>query len=604
MIAFFKNLIGTMRAAGLARYSFDNSGNPNGFADYSGSSLTMTNSVADWDELATVPKTSANDTLTLLVRSDNRLMRYNHALGYWQPVDSHNDLSIMWIGDSKTSQSVPYPNPLIADRSIPVYKPAPSSLFPNLNTVGTFVESITPSYGATAGAGAVLTFTKATNSMTWTAPGDSAGAAVDVSAGGWFRLESATAGKEIYISIIIRNVPAADATQTFSYAGYVPAVDYALVNSVPAMWNALNGNPFGENQYFYAIGGMTSSDMYALTAWRNKYTDITHIDLTTNGLGSKAAADQTYTDVTTMITMRRALGSRCILALPNLDNLDYGVAANIPKWKTYLAGKLEYWATTNGIEFYSPAEFLNTGNSLSAPNVAANFNTDTVHYSQRGAYLIAKYLLDPILRQYAPKRNRLANPLVTYDATDAPNGNLIVNGVFVGTAGTANAGTSGGVPTSWTASRGSGSNITAVFSALARYDKKYGDLLSIRVDNLDGSANEMIRLASTSAITAGNFTAGDKVVLSGELFAAGTGIAGIRLYLWSSTGGYVYALDHPNSADLGDLAGDTIHYVLQSMPFTIQAGFSSFVPRLEITMAAGGVATIDVVPNLCLRKVP
>lgn len=604
MITFFRNLVGALRPLGIALYELDASGNPTGFKDYLGNAINIDASVADWDALAAVPKILSNDNLTLIVRSDNRLMRYNHSLGYWQPVDSHNDLSIMWLGDSKTSQSVPYAMPIITDKSLPVYKP-PTSLLTNLNSGGTFIASVTMDYGATAGAGAVLSYTKATRTMRWTAPGDSAGAAVDISAGGWFRLESATAGKGAMVAVLTRNEPAADKSDTFNYSGYIPAVDYACVNSVPAMWNALSGNPFRENQYVYAIDGMTSSDLYALAAWRTKYTDITHIDITTNGISNKAAADQTFTDVTTIISMRKALGSRCILALPNLDNLDYTLNVSIPNWKQYLASKLQDYAVANGIETYSPSEFLNTGNSLSSPNVAVNFNTDTVHYSQRGTYLIAKYLLDPILNKYAPKRGTLTNPLVPYDATNSPNGNLLNNIAFgTATGGTAGAGASGSIPGSYSLGRGTGSVILAVGSYVARTDKKAGNNYRIAIDNTGGVYGEMQRFNQTSAISNSNFTVGDRVVLSGELYVSGTGVAGIKLYLWSSTGGYVYALDYGSSGtDLGDAAGDTVHYVLRSMPFTIQSGFNSFVPRLEIFAAANGVFNVDVVPNLCLRKV-
>ena len=603
MITFFKNLVGALRPLGIALYELDASGNPTGFKDYSGSAINIDASVADWDALAAVPKILSNDNLTLIVRSDNRLMRYNHTLGYWQPVDSHNDVSIMWLGDSKTSQSVPYAMPIMTDKSLPVYKP-PTSLLTNLNNGGTFIASVTIDYGATAGTGTIV-YNKAARTLTWAAPGDSAGAAVDISAGGWFRLESATAGKGAYVAVLTRNEPAANTTGTINYGGLYPAVDYANVNSTPAMWSALNGNPFRENQYFYAIDGMTSSDLYALAAWRTKYTDITHIDITTNGIGTKAAADQNYTDVTTIIAMRKALGSRCILALPNLDNLDYTLNVSIPKWKQYLAAKLQDYAVENGIETYSPSEFLNTGNSLSSPNVAVNFNTDTVRYSQRGTYLIAKYLLDPILSKYAPKRGTLTNPLVPYDATNSPNGNLLNNIAFgTTTGGTAGAGASGSIPGSYSLGRGSGSVILAVGSYVARTDKKAGDNYRIAIDNTGGIAGEMIRLYQTAAIPNSNFTVGDKVVLSGELYVSGTGVAGIKLYLWSSTGGYVYALDYGSSGtDLGDAAGDTVHYVLRSMPFTIQSGFNSFAPRLEIFAAANGVFNVDVVPNLCLRKV-
>lgn len=72
--------------------------------------------------------------------------------------------------------------------------------------------TVVDGYGNAVGDG-TLSYSVAGQSLTWAAPGDSAGAAVDVSAGGRFRLPSATAG-ELVVEVDLVLLPVADDTAT------------------------------------------------------------------------------------------------------------------------------------------------------------------------------------------------------------------------------------------------------------------------------------------------------------------------------------------------------------------------------------------------------
>lgn len=57
-----------------------------------------------------------------------------------------------------------------------------------------------------------LAFTAVGTTLSWTANGDSAGAAVDVSAGGDFTLQSGTAGSALYVTVAAGSLPVGDAS--------------------------------------------------------------------------------------------------------------------------------------------------------------------------------------------------------------------------------------------------------------------------------------------------------------------------------------------------------------------------------------------------------
>lgn len=76
----------------------------------------------------------------------------------------------------------------------------------------TNITGVTVDYAAsatTAGNG-TLTFTFSGKTLTWAAQGDTAGAAVDVSAGGYFTLQSGTASHSIHITVAAAALPGTD----------------------------------------------------------------------------------------------------------------------------------------------------------------------------------------------------------------------------------------------------------------------------------------------------------------------------------------------------------------------------------------------------------
>lgn len=82
----------------------------------------------------------------------------------------------------------------------------------NVTGVGGTGVHVYASMSCPTGTG-TLTYTKASNTLTWTAPGDTAGPAM-VAVDGIFALESGTAGAALTVPITTRNLPATDKTDS------------------------------------------------------------------------------------------------------------------------------------------------------------------------------------------------------------------------------------------------------------------------------------------------------------------------------------------------------------------------------------------------------
>jgi lysophospholipase L1-like esterase len=132
--------------------------------------------------------------------------------------------------------------------------------------------------------------------------------------------------------------------------------------------------------------------------------------------------------------------------------------------------------------------------------------SDTVHPSAKGAFVmgmgralaLAPYIPIDLTRHWIQEQ---------FNASTAPNGNMLTDAEFSGTSGTNGTGSSGTPPTGWTASRGSGSTITVAWAAASAPDGGADAWTRATVTaNGTGVAPEGIRLRSaiisTGAIAA------------------------------------------------------------------------------------------------------
>ncbi|MBI5178813.1 MAG: hypothetical protein HZA04_06095 [Nitrospinae bacterium] len=127
---------------------------------------------------------------------------------------AEKDLNIYLTGVTAEGNAQSDPNASIGgNRSGTILKSL--SVSAPVNITGVAVADASADCGAGT---ATLTYFNAGKTLAFAAPGDTAGAAVNVTAGGTFELYSATAGKYLIITVTAASLPALDKTDSLTFA--------------------------------------------------------------------------------------------------------------------------------------------------------------------------------------------------------------------------------------------------------------------------------------------------------------------------------------------------------------------------------------------------
>jgi hypothetical protein len=122
-------------------------------------------------------------------------------------------------GNIDVSGSVPFELPLVGIGTLLKHalgsKTTGQNATPPASPAITGVEILYAEDGATAGDGS-LAYTNSSTTLTWTAPSDTAGTAVDVSGGGDFTLESGSDGSFLKVRVNASSLPGQDETDTIT----------------------------------------------------------------------------------------------------------------------------------------------------------------------------------------------------------------------------------------------------------------------------------------------------------------------------------------------------------------------------------------------------
>lgn len=510
--------------------------------------------------------------------------------------------SVMWLGDSITAKTQAV-GPLL--RGEAYFKLFPT--YTNLNVVGAFVVVTRPIGYNPAGDG-TLTYTKLTNTLTWTAFGDTRGTPVTIPTSGFYTLPSGNPMYTLVVGVISRFKPTVDATDTITIAGGPMVLSgQASVGFTGWLENLLQ-HPF-DTSLNYSITGIKASDwLQASSQWESVYTDITNIHLGTNDVSDRTSAAQCLLDIAAIVEKRQAIGSRCIL----WSLLPYNSRATLANQAVveYIQGLRRIGQTYN-------CDVADAWQYVADPTTtvtwASGLSADGLHPGSKAAYIMAKRAGVPIYNKYVQNRMTILPAPVLYDATNAPYGNLAINGNLTGTAGIVGTGVSGTVPTSWNALRSSGSVLTIVATApdagspILRTDGKLSKWARFACTNTGGVAGETFQIRGSGFMTLGNFSAGDLVVLEGEIQISGTGIQYINAYAGAAgQGRYTYGIygDSTTNGDVSDLDGDTVYIPFKSAPLKVLASDTNFNIFFEIHMLANGVANFDIGQSINFHKVP
>ena len=499
--------------------------------------------------------------------------------------------SCMWLGDSLT-QYGKQQHPFVAARTMYSFVAVGGSYIRLCQTIVN-----------TPGGNGTLAYNRQRRTMTWASNGNSAGTAVDVSTGGFFRLTD-SAGYEILIGVSLTNEPTADTNTTVTVPTITGRIESFYTDGFTGWTEALLGFPFGEASYNYGLSGSKASEVWGYRAqWQDVPTDITTIHLGTNDITAMADVTPTIAHLRNIIQARQRAGSRCVVGL-----LFPQTSSSVAVRQAYVAynARLRSLCDSLGVDCFDGSKAVMDPSSTTVFAIDTTcYQSDNLHLNGKGAYKVANYALVPILSKYVRQKALPLYAGAPYDATLVPDGNLITNGVLIGTGGVVSVG-SGTLATSWTQERSTGAAIVSASAAPdgagpSRTDGQTGKYQRFVVSGalVDG---ETIRIRS-AAISGTNWAVGDVVVLSGDIrISSATGLAGLKIFA-NTDKGFAYAVDGTGTTvPLGDLNGDTVSFRFESMPLSIPTGTTTLDVRVQISTLTGGGVTVDLGQQISLRK--
>lgn len=234
-------------------------------------------------------------------------------------------------------------------------------------------------------------------------------------------------------------------------------------------------------------------------------------------------------------------------------------------------------------------------------------DTDGLHPNPTGAYWMG-YALTQTMASYIPIGTvwDYQDPADLYDVTNNPTGNLLANGMMLGSGGTIVTGVTGVVADSWSSQRSGGTNITAVCSKLGT-----------AIDGTAGSAQRVVASTTGAGVAeefiyihqdiSTNFQAGDVVEASCQIAVSSISVnlvgVDLNLRVTGQATSYNYhdleKFDNTRPSVTVNHAG-----VLLTQRLTIPVGATAVVGRVEIDMDATqtGSVTVDI-GRFVMRKI-
>jgi lysophospholipase L1-like esterase len=470
-----------------------------------------------------------------------------------------------------------------------------------------------------------LKYTKATNSITWQANGDTGpGAAVTLDRTRFVRLESATSGYGIYVTLRpdgAGTLPSADTTDTSVNVGatgngYRPNCQF--ISECFADWmKPLLGPGYKMMGKWATSGNRIQNIIDQLPDIIAAGLDEVLLMIGTNDI---AAAGSTYAGVTaglqTILDALTAVGIR--VTLPGI--IPRGDAALTLSIRAVNAWMQQYAASNRLLRYIDTWQVL-LNSSIAYPG-SSPYGVDTtmynttggnyIHPSRKGSYALAKAIASAMRDSRMP--GRYEDPADLYDATKNPYGNLITNPQMLVSSSRSgsvagsnfNANTTGTVPDDWTLyspGAGTAASTTAVSrSSIDSSDTTDGNYWKI---NLTGAGV----IEAFIPITLSNLSPGDIIEWWADFyvdnpslltrFDAGLDINGAdRLWFGINTAD---SLSTETSARRFTLASPRMQ-VPSSWAWTGQASQNPSNDRFYVYMNASSSANVYIA-NVGLRKV-
>lgn len=291
--------------------------------------------------------------------------------------------------------------------------------------------------------------------------GDSAGAWVDITGGGFFTLPSGTNSKMLFVAVRWRNRSAlAASTLTVTNSGNTYPYGRMGLSGLFSGGLMRSGLLINNRVMNYAIGGDTPTDVLnRIGQVIAVQPDAVLLMVGVNDLTEAATVIPQIVNRLTSVGIKVILSPtlpRVLGTAPEVANLDAAIAA---------CKGMANGAVVQVVDMSAPMR--NPANATGSIECASQYNVDAIHPSCVGTLQRLADVLDPALRQAFPGigQRRIVNATNAYNATTNPRGNLIGDrAAATGTGGTLGASPvpTGNLPDNWVDLSGGGIAQTSV----------------------------------------------------------------------------------------------------------------------------------------------
>jgi len=483
-----------------------------------------------------------------------------------------------FLGDSLTSQTV-WPTVPRGAGVWPITSP-----WTNLNSVGGWISNYAFDGRAPSGASGTLE-TDGLGKLRFTYTGDSAGPWVDVSAGGFFEIPSATSGRGVHVAICKsqqRPTAGSDAvatggliqTQVGQLIVYPSWVQAALGPAVACQLWGISGDNLAGVETRWRAAVANSPDALVLLIGTN---DAPSTQAACDALLSRYIA--LVEQIITVVPMVYIGG-----IFPRSD-----VAAGVRSLLSSLSDGLRRYAATQPQKVRYWDAYPRLANPAAADGTARTGvqHTDNLHLMPYGAQVATEDLLTQIRQDWSlPTVANKSRGLAPWDSTSR-TGSLVTNPTLKGSGGTGSGsnGVTGNVPTGWTISRGA-STQTCALSTVSTTDGQ--DALLLTVANAGAfDYNELVQIVSVPA----GLNAGDYVVMEFDAqIISATNLTQLQFMLnTSGNKNSIYMLQpsRPVNVFAPGVAQPVMR--MRSEPMLMAAGITS----MTITLRIGGAGAMN-----------
>lgn len=466
-----------------------------------------------------------------------------------------------------------------------------SGAIPSPSTLGSYLSFDCTELFTPAGAG-TLTWSNAAKTLTWAAPGESAGSPVLITKSGLYLVPSSTAKHGLRVVVRYGDMPVSDFTQKLTVASLAQMRHNSY--GYPTWAHILSDAGFDYTTY--GAGGSASADIAPIAdviIAAGAYDAV--IDLTgINDVGGNISLDSAWASMLAMYTKLVSSG----IPVLSLSITPRGAGTSVAQTRVLQAlnrKKRELQVVLPGFYHADIFQFMaDPTDTTGAP--AANMTADGVHHLALAAYWAGK-----AVASWLGSRTLASNYSVSADAFSAannPNGNMLTqaNIAFGGTAGTIGAGASGELGTGWSAARNTGSSIVVACSKVNRTGGRLGQMQRLDVSGATASfENVVVSSLNAVSVTPGNtMKAAIGVQVSNMLKARQ-----VELQLtWLGVGGNYSAIGNSYTNQFGWTHylpdGENWSGVIETPNIEVPPGATTASLKMLIGTDAGGTATVDV----------